>query len=317
MTPEGRPRSCDDAASHRGVAVRIEYRLVERPSGVLYRDLLRASLGAVEWMGLVAAHRDADVMAPLEPFLVRVEEVTEWPGTQTVGRVEYRWIYSVSEGTVQALLESSSSLMDWQRGRHPGDLHLMRADGGVWLASCTCEEDYWLELDEAEYAMLASRWPRVTAALQPSVLGDGGFARGVESGRRLRSGELTGDLVRRYVTERSSEWPFPYRLSATGTVRLFDDLCMGLDADTATRLAAHVAILASTSNELAEFSYLALLIVELIDDSDDIPPQLVEQFESITARTESLSRDDPWMWWVEEEWTQAFLPWRGRPGLHE
>ncbi len=71
---------------------RRTFDIVVRPAGETYQSLLRALVPIASLFGVVIRSEKVrlteaaeSVLRSLEPYLVRVEEVTKWPGTQLIG----------------------------------------------------------------------------------------------------------------------------------------------------------------------------------------------------------------------------------------
>lgn len=137
---------------------RRTFDIVVRPAGETYQSLLRALVPIASLFGVVIRSEKVrlteaaeSVLRSLEPYLVRVEEVTRWPGTQLIGgRVSRRYIYTLDEGSLGVLLTAASDLFQWINPGLPEDLHFLRHDGSTVLGSTAQEEDAWLEVDSNE-----------------------------------------------------------------------------------------------------------------------------------------------------------------------
>lgn len=92
-------------------------------------------------------------------YRVEVRSVSAWPGSERSGPPVAQHLYDVNSSTVALLRSCSRSFTDWQQPRLPNDLHFLRSDGTVVLGSVASEADAWLELDNAELAVLEAGWP--------------------------------------------------------------------------------------------------------------------------------------------------------------
>lgn len=106
-----------------------------------------ASFGFVlgQWEGA-----GPDILAGLGPYIEFDSQVREWPGTVlhrgTVRLVRVR----SNPSSIEVLLKHSRGLMDWLPPKMPEDLHFLRDNGSVILATITHERDFWMSLCTAE-----------------------------------------------------------------------------------------------------------------------------------------------------------------------
>lgn len=152
---------------------RNSFGFVREPSGDLYRVLLNAGLDGCEVLGLVYQNvRVGSYQKPVEalhPMLLDESEVSEWPGTKRMsGRALLRR-YKFTPETVGVVAQLAQSLFDWQFPALPEDVHLLRADGTVWLASIAHERDAWLELTDDEFASLRNQYADLAGAIAPEA----------------------------------------------------------------------------------------------------------------------------------------------------
>lgn len=98
---------------------------------------------------------ESSLLAPLDQYLIRIDTVTGWPGTELPsGFNALRYLYPFSEQVLEILLDTSSDLFDWHFPSLPDDLHLLRDDESTVLGSIAVHKRAWLEFDEDEL----SRW---------------------------------------------------------------------------------------------------------------------------------------------------------------
>jgi hypothetical protein len=96
----------------------------------------------------------AEMIRGLHAHLLGEEIVVSWPGSQLgLGWSARLWRYRVSAELIEAVLSFTNGLHDWG-GYLPEDVHLMRANGNVFMATSSSEEDAWLELTDEELADL-------------------------------------------------------------------------------------------------------------------------------------------------------------------
>jgi hypothetical protein len=138
----------------------ITFNLRQEPEGETYRSLLRWAGRYCEELRFVTFDRwpmppaAAEMTARLHPYFVGEEIVVGWTGTQLgPGWSARLWRYRVSPELIEAVLSFKTGLPDWG-GYLPDDVHLMRADGSVFMATTSSEEDAWLELSDEEMADL-------------------------------------------------------------------------------------------------------------------------------------------------------------------
>ena len=137
--------------------------LTSEPTGPSYAELLEAALGRVAELRFVTfdrwdLHDQTELLIEsLRPWLIGSQEAQEWPGTQMadgwVGRVH---MYRFDAETAATLLRQTTGLSDWGANL-PNDPHLLRADGSVWFACITSEDDAWLTLTDEEYREVRMR----------------------------------------------------------------------------------------------------------------------------------------------------------------
>jgi hypothetical protein len=136
--------------------------LTSEPGGVAHQELLEAALVSCVQLRFITFDRWAlhppttELLDALEPHRIRSEETGEWPGTRLApGGVARVWVHRYSPDVVRAVLARTEGLGSWG-GELPGDPHLLRADGSVWMGSSSSEEDVWLQLSDDEHARVRS-----------------------------------------------------------------------------------------------------------------------------------------------------------------
>lgn len=141
---------------------RATWNITAACKGALYIQLLHAAAPLSAKFGLIV-HVPIDrlrepanaVMSRLDPHLITVEHVTEWPGTKTFGgRTEKRFLYRITPDSLHVLATAARDLYAWVNPDLPEDLHLLRQDGSTVLGTIAQEDDGWLELEPEEYAAL-------------------------------------------------------------------------------------------------------------------------------------------------------------------
>jgi hypothetical protein len=97
------------------------------------------------WRDQLSFAASADHVASLlAGFIIREERTDRWPGTvlsSTMATVRH---YRVTPESL-AVLQQQSGLYAWRAPDLPEDLVFYRAEGIVWLASISHEQDAWFE----------------------------------------------------------------------------------------------------------------------------------------------------------------------------
>lgn len=150
------------------------FTFVTNPAGPVYDELLAAGLhGASELCLMMQPRKNTSsqcraVLARLESFLARAEDISAWPGSQLhSGYFSTRYVYAVNDQVIDIVRAAADSLFDWINPDLPEDPHFLRADGATWLGSTTHEEYAWLELSDLEWVDLSARWSELAGALRP------------------------------------------------------------------------------------------------------------------------------------------------------
>lgn len=100
-----------------------------------------------------------DLIASLSPWLVSVEQVNQWPGTRNFppDRLSARYLYGCEAEVVRLLIAAAVGLYSWVSPALPENLHLLRDDRSILLASVSQEEIAWVEMIESELGILTPR----------------------------------------------------------------------------------------------------------------------------------------------------------------
>jgi hypothetical protein len=144
------------------------YNLLGDVKGATYARLLAAGLSVCESFILVIRHSiDVDasaraVLDKLEPFLIKREESSEWPGTQLFDHTAQVNTFALSPATMSVLIEASEGLFSWTQPELPEDLCLFRKDGEPWLVTIAHEKDGYLVLSPNESAALTESIPTLS-----------------------------------------------------------------------------------------------------------------------------------------------------------
>jgi hypothetical protein len=147
------------------------YNLLSDVEGQVYVQLLNHALNYCDYFVLVIRHSieasasAVAVLDRLEPYLVRAEESSEWPGTQLLGSTARVYRYKLTSDTTFILGEVAERLFDWQQPELPEDLCLVRPDGNPWLVTIAHEEDAYLILSNDEHRALTESIPILSLEL--------------------------------------------------------------------------------------------------------------------------------------------------------
>jgi hypothetical protein len=153
---------------------RMLFTFAEEPRGAVYDRLLEVGLTESERLGLIVQKFRSyptsmeKVLDTLSPYLIEMNDVSEWPGTRLVGghTVELR-LYRFEPPVKDLLQFIVNGLFDWENPELPDDPHLLRADGSTWLGCIAHEEDAWLELTTMEFVELQEKASDLAATLRP------------------------------------------------------------------------------------------------------------------------------------------------------
>jgi len=143
--------------------------VVGRPIvGELYESLLRCTAASATAIGVIVrsdkielSGRAKDLLRALDPYVIRVESVVEWPGTRLVGgRTSLHHLYRLTPESLGLILRAADDLFAWVNPDLPEDLHFLRADGSTVLGTIAQEDDAWIEFDEVEFDDLLENAPQ-------------------------------------------------------------------------------------------------------------------------------------------------------------
>jgi hypothetical protein len=126
------------------VAIRTE------PQGEAYRVLVDTLVDHAEQFLLVVRDQLAlsragrQVLEELEPFKLRVERSSKWPGTEIIGHLAEVGYYQCSVASAAVLKRCSPGLYSWQQPDRPEDLCFLDQNGEVLLGTVAHEADGWV-----------------------------------------------------------------------------------------------------------------------------------------------------------------------------
>jgi hypothetical protein len=151
---------------------RKTYNVEIAPNDTTYGAVITAAAPFAAMLGLVLQAQDVSleepgqqVLAAMQPHLIRIEEILEWPGnSQLPGKYKYiavRYLYRIEQAAINALFQETATLDDWLNPTRPEDVHLLRDDGSTVLGTVSAHDDVWLELDDDEYTSLLHELPQL------------------------------------------------------------------------------------------------------------------------------------------------------------
>ena len=188
--------------------VRQILRLAQTPSRETYASLLFGLLPFASMCGFIVTSRaeprsamEAIVLDALDPFLLRIEDVTSWPGTEVKdGTSSTRYLYRLSKTALEILLNNSSDLYDWQFPFLPADLHLQRDDASTVLGTIAVHRRAWLEFDQYDLRTWKStNQIEVTSLIVPKTTVPGAVQGiGVLTGENIGA-DLRADILGPFV----------------------------------------------------------------------------------------------------------------------
>ena len=146
----------------------MRYTFLTEPRHNAYRELLRLS-GAfcseailVRRDSLDVSARFEQVMTALRPFIVRIAETSEWPGTVLLTETATVSRFSLYAESIEILSSYADGLYSWRQPDLPEDLCLLRPDGQPFLVTIAHERDAYLDLaEEAESFLRAASMLRL------------------------------------------------------------------------------------------------------------------------------------------------------------
>jgi len=97
-------------------------------------------------------------MKELQPFLIKKEDLSEWPGTRIAGTAPV-FTFQFNPRTARIIKETALSPFDWLQPELPEDLSLLRPDGTPWFVTIAHERDCYFKLTEKEETELTSAIP--------------------------------------------------------------------------------------------------------------------------------------------------------------
>jgi len=122
---------------------RVTYNLLDDVKGEAYAQLLQQALSYCDSFILVIRHSiDVNqsaqaVLNRLEPFLIKREECSEWPGTQLFDDTAQVNRFQLSPASESVLIEVAEGLFSWTQPELPEDLCLFRVNGELTRKTLT------------------------------------------------------------------------------------------------------------------------------------------------------------------------------------
>ena len=127
-------------------------------------------------IGLIVRSRSVElsaagkaVLSDLVAVEQGVKDVFSWPGTQRVGSVAaVRHLYRADAQAADVIGRRASNFNEWVNPALPEDVHFVRNDGSLVLASVAQHDRAWLELTADEVAHLELGFPGLLGRIEAS-----------------------------------------------------------------------------------------------------------------------------------------------------
>lgn len=152
-----------------------QFTIGAEPRGAEYRRLIELGSGwCVAALLVVRDHlgleaRGHELLKALEPFKIRQQTSTEWPGTRLLEATAAITVVRLNPDSCRLLSTAVEGLYDWQQPELPEDLCLLRDDDEPWLVTIAHEGDAYVVPTESELAVLRDELPDLAASLRPDA----------------------------------------------------------------------------------------------------------------------------------------------------
>jgi hypothetical protein len=147
---------------------RSVYSFTTEPKGDLYKRLLDYSLNDCQYFQLIIrpdwplSEKAKSVAEELNSFLVKKEQVSEWPGTIMFGGSPVTLLqYVLNPQSLRILKRLTPGLYHYLYPNFFEDLSILRPDGEPWLISVAHEKEGWMILSEIEFQNITTAIPRI------------------------------------------------------------------------------------------------------------------------------------------------------------
>lgn len=147
--------------------------ILREPRGTEYRALLSLVASKATSFSLVWQHQfefapAAEILRErLSPYLLRTEDVSEWPGTKLFTTMAMIRFYATA-GPAMSILAEAGSLYAWEAPERPEDLAFYGPGDEVLFGSIAHEADSWFE----EGAFTAEEVRAAVPAIEIRVSGE-------------------------------------------------------------------------------------------------------------------------------------------------
>lgn len=142
------------------------FTLTDELRGDLYRTVLLETLRHCDRFSLVKRHTRVVSEAfgaswsRLSTYLLREQNVSEWPGTRLLRGTVVLREYALSDESARVLADMVNGVYDWRPPDRPEDLVLWALDR-PWLVIVAHERYAYFELTPLEYEALVERLPEL------------------------------------------------------------------------------------------------------------------------------------------------------------
>jgi hypothetical protein len=146
------------------------YSIKSEISGQAYRRLIDIATVYCNSFLLVVQkmrfnERGQNILATLQPSLIKVEESSSWPGTKMTKRSAAVYYYNLNDLTAFHLKNHADRLYAWRQPDLPEDLCFLREGNEPWLITISHENDAYFLLDAHEYHLLIEKIPELDLSM--------------------------------------------------------------------------------------------------------------------------------------------------------
>ncbi len=136
--------------------MKMVFDILSEPADETYRQLLRECREYSTTALLVVRDPEdltasaVDFLASVEPWCLRKELKSEWPGTVMKGFLATIYTYGLDEDSLSRFQNAATRLYQWVQPELPEDLCFLRFDGRPLLVTIMHERDAYLNMTESE-----------------------------------------------------------------------------------------------------------------------------------------------------------------------
>lgn len=148
------------------------YSFTTEPKGNLYGSLLDYSLNHCQYFqfiirpGRFLDENGKSAFEKLNFFLIKKEEVSEWPGTIMCSQTVTLLQFALNQQSVKILNQLMRGLYSWLYPHFSEDLSIVRQDQEPWLISVSHEREGYLILSDIEFQNITSAIPHLKNILK-------------------------------------------------------------------------------------------------------------------------------------------------------